>query len=189
MVILEIIIYSQRLNCLFHSSTHTIDLLILFVTLTYKLYIQYIVRVFLSLCVCNNMLPPIVGNVEWVVTKVSSVSSVGVGIVLLNAAVSYSENLIFDNIDPTTHISDVGEKTYMTLVDNAKLAQIAMQQFGCFFLDKKTMKDATEKLTDVFDITFGTAYVHLSTLAKYLFGEDYWRQVFEEQIADYRFCD
>ena len=119
------------------------------------------------------MLPPIVGNVEWVVTKVSSVSSVGVGIFLLNAAVNYSENLIFDNIDPTTHISDVGEKTYMTLVDNAKMAQIAMQQFGCFFLDKKTMKDATKKLTDVFDITFGTAYVHLSTLAKYLFGEDY----------------
>ena len=119
------------------------------------------------------MLPPIVGNVEWVVTKVSSVSSVGVGIVLLNAAINYSENLIFDNIDPTTHISDVGEKTYMTLVDNAKMAQIAMQQFGCFFLDKKTMKDATKKLTDVFDITFGTAYVHLSTLAKYLFGEEY----------------
>ena len=52
------------------------------------------------------------------------------------------------------------------------MAQITMQQFGCFFLDKKTMKDATKKLTDVFDITFGTAYVHLSTLAKYLFGED-----------------
>ena len=53
------------------------------------------------------MLPQIVGNVEWVVTKVTSVSSVGVGIVLFNAVVNYSENLIFDNIDPTTHISDV----------------------------------------------------------------------------------
>ena len=131
------------------------------------------------------MLPPIVGNVEWVVTKVSSVSSVGVGIVLFNAAVNYSENLIFDNIDPTTHISDVGEKTYMTLVDNAKMAQIAMQQFGCFFLDKKTMKDATKKLTDVFDITFGTAYVHLSTLAKYLFGEDQGRYLIEVSEKNY----
>jgi hypothetical protein len=111
-------------------------------------------------------------NFHWVVTKALTTSSVGVGIVLLNAVINSTENLIFDNIEIIAHISDIGEKSYMALLANAKHAKLAMQLFGCFFLDKQTIRNATSKIHDVIDVTFGNAYLNISAVATYLFGEN-----------------
>eukprot|EP00943_MAST-04B_sp_MAST-4B-sp1_P005926 g5926.t1 len=118
------------------------------------------------------MRSPIMANFQWVVTKASAASAVGVGIVLLNAIINSTEHLIFDNIDITSRISDIGEKSYMALLANAKEAKLAMQLFGCFCLDKQTIQNATSKIHDVIDVTFGTAYLNISAVATYLFGKN-----------------
>eukprot|EP00944_MAST-04C_sp_MAST-4C-sp1_P006711 g6711.t1 len=113
------------------------------------------------------MAPPIIGNAPWIFVKVSSV---GAGVVLLNAAVNWSEKLLFDGIRPLKDIHGMGAKSFSSVIDDARLARRAMKDFGCFFLDYYSVQNATRQINGIFDVTFGKAYRYLGKLAEYLFG-------------------
>lgn len=113
------------------------------------------------------MARPIIGNAPWIFVKVSSV---GAGVVLLNAAVNWSEKLLFDGVCPVKEVHGLGAKSFSTMMDDAKLARRAMNDFGCFFLDSYSVKYASRQINEVFDVTFGNAYRYLGKLVEYLFG-------------------
>ena len=104
------------------------------------------------------MAPPIIGNAPWIFVKVSSV---GAGVVLLNAAVNWSEKLLFDGIRPLKDIHGMGAKSFSSVIDDARLARRAMKDFGCFFLDYYSVQNATRQINGIFDVT----------LASVLFGK------------------